>query len=333
MTSPDLSRYPLWMMQCLSTAIIQRLQLNSEYCLWGSELIARNLAGVTPNDGRVGHQRTKVPINFSGALGELRAGCMGTVLLGTQSIPSCAHKVQMLDNVPPCGRPRQSPVWMQGHERQLGMTSPDLSRYPLWMMQCLSTALIQRLQLNSESLVLGVGAHSPQPPGGDTKWWTGWPQQSSNVLRSQSTFQMLWANSELGAWAPCFLEHRASQADNVPPCGRPRQSPLWTQGHERQLGMTSPDLSRYPLWMMQCLSTAIIQHLQLNSEYCLWGSELIARNLPGWHQRWTGWPQQSSNVLRSQSTFRCSGRIQSWVPEHRDSHGASWNTEDPKLCS
>ena len=35
--------------------------------------------------------------------------------------PSCAHKVQMLDNVPPCGRPRQSPVWTQRtNERQLG---------------------------------------------------------------------------------------------------------------------------------------------------------------------------------------------------------------------
>ena len=65
-------------------------------------------------------QRTKVPINFSGALGEFKAGCMGTVLLGTQSIPGCAHKVQMLDN-----------LLNKGHERQLGMTSPDLSRYPL----------------------------------------------------------------------------------------------------------------------------------------------------------------------------------------------------------
>ena len=80
-----------------------------------------------------------------------------------------AHQVHMLDDVPPCGRPRQSPVWTQGTWASTRMTSPDLSRYPLWMMQCLSTAIIQHLQLNSESLPLGVGAHSPQPPEIDTK--------------------------------------------------------------------------------------------------------------------------------------------------------------------
>ena len=96
-------------MQCLSTAIIQHLQLNSESLVLGVGAHSPQPPGVTPKmDGLL--QRTKVPINFSGALGEFRAGCMGTVLLGTQSIPSCAHKVQMLDNVPPCGRPRQSPV-------------------------------------------------------------------------------------------------------------------------------------------------------------------------------------------------------------------------------
>ena len=39
----------------------------------------------------------------------------------------------------------------KGHERQPGMTS--------------SAAIIPHLQLNSESPALGVGAHSPQPPG------------------------------------------------------------------------------------------------------------------------------------------------------------------------
>ena len=95
-------------MQCLSTAIIQHLQLNSESLVLGVGAHSPQPPGVTLKmDGLL--QRTKVPINFSGALGEFRAGCLGTgtrmVLLGTQRIPSCAHKVQMLDNVPP----RQSP--------------------------------------------------------------------------------------------------------------------------------------------------------------------------------------------------------------------------------
>ena len=75
-------------MQCLSTAIIQHLQLNSESLVLGVGAHSPQPPGVTPKmDGLL--QRTKVPINFSGALGEFRAGCLGPgrmVLLGTQAV-------------------------------------------------------------------------------------------------------------------------------------------------------------------------------------------------------------------------------------------------------
>ena len=50
-------------------------------------------------------------------------------------------------------------------ERQPGVTSSDLSRFPLAMIEGLGTAIIQDLQLDSESLPLQVGARSPQPHG------------------------------------------------------------------------------------------------------------------------------------------------------------------------
>ena len=171
MTSPDLSRYPLWMMQCLSTAIIQHLQLNSESLPLGVGAHSPQPCGgwYQMMDGLATAilQRTKVPINFSGALGEFRAGCMGTCFLEhrvSQAVLIKSKCWTMFHHVEDQGR---SPVWTPSTRDDL---SPDLSRYPLWMMQCLSTAIIQHLQLNSESLPLGVGAHSPQPPEIDTKY-------------------------------------------------------------------------------------------------------------------------------------------------------------------
>ena len=295
-------------------------------------------------------QRTKVPINFSGALGEFRAEFLGPglawVLLGTQRIPSSAHKSA---NTGRCS----TLIWKtkaglqceQGHERQLGMTSPDLSRYPLWMMQCLSTAIIQHLQLNSESLPLGgyfVPASKPvfsnptgrpAPLGPDPINSPEVHGDSSNLLRGGSPMTPCRDTSQLRLFA-----RAAPTRAPLGPFGctiwgadtRPAIIIYW-QSRSPELGLSAVELAVELGGPYHCPRHSAIRgswHYQrrpLLSVVCCslewpppgdWRSELIACNLPGSDTKWwtpmvlLGTPRKSQGGFhKSLNTGRCSTSI------------------------
>ena len=131
MTSSDLSRCPLAMMQGLSTAIIQGLE---------------DQGGLECEHGEPERQPAMGFSELSRFPLAVMQGLSTAIIqdLEDQGGLECEHGEQ---------------------ERQPGVTSSDLSRFPLAMIEGLGTAIIQDLQLDSESLPLQVGARSPQPRG------------------------------------------------------------------------------------------------------------------------------------------------------------------------